>query len=203
MNKNIKYVAFSIVIAVALGIAYGIAPGLSNMPIMQGKDLYVSSDPGFEKYKTAGEPFLTASANVGTIDVKRGTTSSVMLILKHEAGANPDAKFVVTPKIDGYFFPSSVVKSTTMLQRSQMLANSQIPLGARVMKDFVTFSPQSVSLASGESKEIQMQISLPSDLPDEIIGHKITISPLYDISDKEGIDNMGVFTTSITVNVES
>lgn len=202
MQKNIKYILSTIVgLAIVIGIVYGVYTNMANASTLVGKDVYVANNPGPEKYKKAREPIMTSSINTDTISAKRGKTFTVLLTLTHEAGSNPNAKFTVTPTVDGFFMPSSVLNSTTMQQRSTMLANEQIPNGVIPLKDLVNFSPPFITLKSGESKEIQMQIVLPSSLPDEIVGHSLIISPTYVISDKAGIDQMGVFTTSVRVNV--
>jgi hypothetical protein len=145
---------------------------------------------------------MTSSMNTDTITAKRGETTTVTLTLNHESGNNLNSKFTITPKVDGYIIPVSVLKSTTMLERSTMLANGQIPNGVIALKDLVKFSPSSVTLNSGESKQIQMQITLPTNLADEIVGHSLIISPTYDVSNKVGVDTMGVFSTSVSVNVQ-
>jgi hypothetical protein len=149
-----------------------------------------STNPGIFLAQ-GGKSVVTVKADNQDISLTRGSTARVVLTLSHMPGQNP-LPFVniVDAKINNGYIPAYLANQTTPEQRVEALqAGKPIP-GAIDLNSLVTFeSKPTVAIKPNESKQIFMDIAIPKDWDDRMVGENILFSigviqgPGYDYHD--------------------
>lgn len=188
-RRNLLWVSISAAILTTAGILYAISmhPNANAQPQL---DPSVPADrsinPGGPKtpdefLAAGGKSVITVTPSSDIIDGARGSVAKVTFTLKHETGANPLPNVtVVADGIGNGIIPPSVEKSTTPEERANALSTTGKPVtGAIELNSLVTFSPTEVTLKPGESKQVDMYITIPKDWPDELVGTNVWFSVIF------------------------
>ncbi|MEP0825936.1 MAG: hypothetical protein HRF40_10655 [Nitrososphaera sp.] len=111
----------------------------------------------------------------------RGSTITIPLNIVHEAGTNPLPSVTVTSYgIANTMIPPSVANATTAEDRVNAIKTTGRPIaGAIDLNSIVTFSDRVVTLKPGESKQVNMIVTIPKDWPDELVGKDIFFSVVF------------------------
>jgi hypothetical protein len=107
------------------------------------------------------------------IKATRGSTIHIPLTLTHVSSSNPLPQVVL---VGGgghiYLTPAYLANLYTTEQRVDAVKAGQPIAGAIDLFSLETFSPKQVILLAGESKQVDLYISIPN-WPDQMIGSKI------------------------------
>lgn len=136
------------------------------------------------------------------INATRGSTVSVVLKITHKPGPDPLPSVTVNAiGATGITYPPSLAKSVSNDQAKEALVSGKLIPGSIRMNDLVRFDPTSITLAPGETKTIQLFITLPQNLPDEWVNKSIPISPIYKSPEQSTRGEVGIFHNGVTVRV--
>lgn len=136
-----------------------------------------------------GKSAVEVDVPIKQISMKRGSTATVDVHIKHIKGAVPfpfvDVKTV--PPNGSIFYPPSLAASTTPEQRLQAAETGNLIPGSIDLGTLVSFSEVNpVSIGSGGTQVIRMNISIPQDFPAEMIGHGVFLEVPIQVTDSNG-----------------
>jgi hypothetical protein len=161
-----------------------------------------STNPGIFLAK-GGKSVVTVKVDNQEISLTRGSTGRVVLTLNHMPGQNPlPVVNIVGAKINNGYIPAYLASQTTPEQRVEALqAGKPIP-GALDLNSLVTFEPkQTIALKPNESKQMFMDITIPKDWDDRMVGENIMFS--IGVIQGQGYDyhDLLIKQTSVSVRV--
>lgn len=120
-----------------------------------------------------------AQVNVGTkeLTLKKGQSADVSLTISYTA--DPAAKQNIVLKMEP--IRQAVLTGNTKNMNPDDISRAldkgdQVP-GLYSLSSFVSYSDPVVTLKNGETKTMTMKITIPADLPDELLNMPIGISP--------------------------
>lgn len=135
------------------------------------------------------------------VSVARGNTVTVQARIQHVGGANAESavNVKVLPPVGYILYPPSLAKSTTLEERVQAAETGNLIAGSIDLGQLVTVvgSNQKAIEKAGE-QVFQIQISVPKDLSDEMVGSGFHIPLIVQATDNSG--NL-VFTDSTGIDV--
>lgn len=123
-----------------------------------------------------GKSAVKAEFPVKEIQLKRGTSGTVNVHIKHLGGVNAESSVTVkvSPPTGYILLPKSVAETTTPEQRLQAAQTGQIIPGGIDLSSLMTFTglpaDRSMSIAANNEQIVQVRISLPADFPAEMVG---------------------------------
>lgn len=150
-----------------------------------------------------GRSAVTVDSAVNEMRLVRGVPTDVDLNVKHIAGANPFPTVSVKAlPPNGYIWYSpALVVSTTADQRVQAAETGKLIPGSINLGSLVTFSnTDTVAVAAGGEQVIHMTITLPKDIPDNMIGQGVYLPIPVQVVDSDGKSNT-VFVDTHGVNI--
>lgn len=138
--------------------------------------------------------------NNSKLNVTRGSTGTIFLTLTHRHAGHPLPSVEITNvTINNGYIPAYAANLTTPEQRVEALqAGKPIP-GAIDLNSLVKFTPKQVTLQPGESKQIRMDITIPKDWDDRMVGENILFSVA--MIPKQGYDYHDLLVKQIAVTV--
>lgn len=154
---------------------------------------------GEEVVDAYGEQALNAMQKV---EASRGSAIIVPLTLTYVPGA--DSLPVITMVgvgINNGFIPSYAASSLTAEERLDAVKSGKPIPGALDLNSMVGFSPKVVTLKPNESATMNMTITIPKDLPDQIVGSEIPFSVLIGEGQSYDYRDVLVKQTLVTVRV--
>ncbi len=157
--------------------------------------------------RDGGKSAILVKTNPETIKLTRGESTTVMLNISHVGGTEALNEVNLTPTVfQGAVLLPSAVDKTTVEERAELLSQGKPIPGSIELSSLVNFSEARIKVLAGETKTMQMTISLPKDLPDEIIGKSIHFSPSLEIEEMknatpENANDAVVFSDMVTVVV--
>jgi hypothetical protein len=140
-----------------------------------------------------GKSIAKLEIPIKQVNLTRGSTAEVDLHLKHiAASASPFTLVnvkILPPK--GYtWYPASLASSTTFEQRVQAAETGKRIPGSVDLGSIVTFSETNpVPIGPGNEHVVKMFITIPKDLPDNIVGQGAFIRVPIEATDDMGHPN--------------
>ena len=125
-----------------------------------------------------GRSAVTIDAEIKELSLKRGESATVSLEIKHLVADNGFESLQLVPAgARGNLGLPSSAAAMTPEERSELIKEGKPIPGIIPLSSFVSYSDSLVTVNAGETKSIQMTISIPSSLPDEMLQKSIHISP--------------------------
>lgn len=140
-----------------------------------------------------GKSIAKVEIPVKQVNLTRGNTAEIDLHLKHiAAGSNPYS--VVNMKVlplKGYtWYPASLASSTTFEQRVHAAETGSLIPGSVDLGTLVTFSEANpVAVGPGGEYIVKMFITMPKNLPDDVVGQGAPIDIPIEVTDDKGNSN--------------
>lgn len=199
-TKTSKTIMFASMIAIGAALVFGITnfnvDGAVQPDIIE---LTIEKEArGIDKY-LASDSAVKAVVSTDRISLGHGQIQTIPIVIEHMSDSKIDGSFTITPYFSSYVFTDSVMQTTTTHDRATMISEGKLPSGIIPYSDFITFEPPFVNLKAGESKQIMMKISANDKLDgiDGVIG----VNPHLQVSDKQNVEKVGVFSFYIDVDV--
>ncbi|MBI3638711.1 MAG: hypothetical protein HY223_00155 [Thaumarchaeota archaeon] len=194
-NKKLLFAAILPTIATAVIIAYLLASptqqaSAAQTPPPQVTRLGYDVETVDSYIAKGGKSIAKVEIPVKQVDVIRGSTAEVDLHLKHiAASASPFASVnVKVLPLKGYtWYPASLASSTTFEQRVQAAETGNLIPGSVDLGSLVTFSEtNSLAIGAGNEHIVKMFITIPKNLPDDIVGQGAFINIPIEVTDDSG-----------------
>lgn len=140
-----------------------------------------------------GKSIAKVEIPVKQVNITRGSTAEIDLHLKHIAAGSSPYSFVnmkvLAPK--GYiWYPGSITSSTTFEQRIHATETGNLIPGSVDLSTLVTFSETNpVAIGAGGEYIVKMFITIPKNLPDDVVGQGVPISIPVEVTDDKGNPN--------------
>ncbi len=200
---TIKTTKNAIIAIVAISAILSVGFSLTSVEAIQekiGETLTLNREPsGPQKYLDTSKPVMVTSIPTEKVSLTRGQTQLIPITLDYQSGTN--GKITIKPSVDGFIIPDSVLKRTTMQERAETLGAGKTLEGTIPLSSLVEFIPPIVVLNSGDAVQIQMKVTIPEDLSEEVYGD-IGISPSFNLIDKVNADNVAVFSSYVDLRIE-
>ncbi len=151
-----------------------------------------------------GKSIVKVEFPVKELKLIRGVTTAIDLHVKHVAGANPFplVNVKVVPPNGYIWYPASMASLTTADQRIHAAETGILIPGSVDLGKIVTFSEaNSVAIAAGNEHVVKMYITMPKDLPDDVIGHGAFLNVPIQAEDSNGNSDT-VFAESAGINFQ-
>ena len=140
--------------------------------------------------KETGNSAVKAMFTEKTVQLKRGSEATLNLAIMHIGGLNakPIAQVMVSQPTGYILLPKSVAEKTTPEQRLEVATTGTVIPGGIDMASFVTInaSDRNLSLAVNIQHAMQVKITMPKDLPDELVGTGFHIPIILTATDTNG-----------------
>lgn len=156
---------------------------------------------------SGGRSAVIIDAEIKELSLKRGEPATVALDVKHLVGNNGFESLQLVPAgaRGSLGLPSSAALLTPE-ERSELIKEGKAIPGTIPLSSFVTYSDSLLTLNAGETKSIQMTITIPNNLPDEMLQKSIHISPDLTILEMQSrppdrASDALVFSDMVTVTV--
>lgn len=196
--------------AVVAAIGFGDLFALQSNALAQDQKIQIGSmshdgtedDP--EAYVAErGRSAIVLSSEIMQVSAKRGERVEIPVAVKHLGGDHPYPQLGVTAlPSSAIFYPPSISESITDEERLDILNKGRIPEGAIPMSILFHMTPDTITLLAGETQTVKLVVTLPSTLPEEMVGTSFFVSPELAITGKDpDARDAGVFTLGIEVNV--
>lgn len=193
----------AIITIVAISAILSVGFSLTSVEAIQekiGETLTLNREPsGPQKYLDAGKPVMMTSTPTEKVSLTRGQTQLIPITLDYQSGTN--GKITVKPSVDGFIIPDFVLERTTMQERAETLGAGKTLEGTIPLSSLVEFIPPIVVLNSGDVAQIQMKVTIPEGLSEEVYGD-IGISPSFNLIDKANADKVAVFSSYVDLRIE-
>ncbi len=135
------------------------------------------------------------------VSVVRGNTVTVQARVQHVGGENaePSINVKVLPPIGYVLYPPSLAKSTTPEERIQAAETGRLVAGSIDLGQLVTIvGPSEKAVEKAGEHVFQIQISVPKDFSDEMVGSGFHIPLVVQATDNSGNP---IFTDSTGIDV--
>lgn len=135
-----------------------------------------------------GRSIVKVETPVKEIQLTRGNTIAVDLHIRHVSGSNPfQTVNVKVSSPNGYiWYPPSIASSTTEEQRIHAAETGILIPGSIDLGKLVTFSQETpVSVRASDEQIVKMYVSLPKDLPDDVVGHGAFLNVPIQVTDSD------------------
>jgi hypothetical protein len=134
------------------------------------------TNPGIFLEK-GGKSVIEVKADHQEISLVRGSTGRITLTLSHIPGKNPlSSVSIVDAKINNGYIPAYLAKLTTPEQRVQAIQSGKPIPGAIDLNSLVRFTPKQITIKPNESKQIFMDVTIPKDWDDRMVGEHLWFS---------------------------
>jgi len=145
---------------------------------------------------------ILVSSDQENLRIEQGSSKTASFTVTHIGGQNPVPEITMgADGIRGKVLPASVLATSTVEERVNQLRESGTISGAVDLSPLASFSPNEVTLKSGESATIQMQVVIPSGWNDELAGQKVNFAPsIYRVGDYSQY-KIAVFADDIGVTI--
>lgn len=166
---------------------------------------YVSGPDAF--LERGGDSAIIVALDPGRLELARGESSTVGVNFTHRAATDEFAELHLLPSSSqGYLGLQGSDKLTTIEERAELARQGKPIPGMIENSKMISFSSQETSVTAGNSRSIQMTVTVPEDLPDEMIGKSIHIAPKFEIremqeSSPEDANRAVVFSDMLTIIV--
>lgn len=206
-KKVLEYAFISAMVVTGLAVAtFAItASTIQAQAVVQppaDEDGQIHSNPmSAESYvKATGNSAVKAEFPTKMVQLKKGTSTTVNVVIKHIGGANakPTSDVSVSPPTGYILLPKSVAEKTTPEERLSAATTGKMISGGIDMASLLTIgaSERSLHLAANTQNSVQVKISLPDNLPDELVGTGFHIPILLNAVDAAGnqivVENNGI-----------
>lgn len=152
-----------------------------------------------------GKSAIVAEIVSEKVSAQRGGSANIQVFAKHLAGANGDQSInvKVLPPTGYILYPPSVAASTTPEQRVEAARTGSLIPGSIDLSDFMAIAGASEkAVAKSAQQTFDIVISVPKDLPDELLGQEIYIPINISATDSDGIDIPGEGTGVMVVVIQ-
>ncbi|HEX7033768.1 MAG TPA: hypothetical protein VF172_12290, partial [Nitrososphaera sp.] len=177
--------AVSLVALLAVGLSsnYLLTPSLSQEPQVQPiSRSYQVTDP--DSFAKGDRSAIVVKAEHEKIELRRGESATISFDITHKAGPESFAQLHVTPtSFQGVALLPSTLEMTTIEERAKLAMEGKPIPGSIALSNLVRFSETNIALNAGETKTIDVTISLPSDLTEEVVGKSIHFAPRLEITE--------------------
>jgi len=160
-----------------------------------GVNLVTVSSPE-EHIANGGKSAVKVEIPVKHVMLKRGTTTTVDITLRHLGGKDPYPLVnvgIISPYHDIYY-PPALTASTTSEQRLNAIeTGNQIP-GSVDLSTLISYSETGpMKIGSNGKYVIKMYITIPNDIPVDMIGHGGHLEIPLKVTDSDGNSNTVVW----------
>ncbi|WP_337861510.1 hypothetical protein [Nitrososphaera sp.] len=159
-----------------------------------------------EHVNQTGKSAVKVELPINEVKVKKGSTATVNVNIKHIGGENGSsyANVKVLPPTGYLLYPPSLAKSTSFEQRQEaMLTGKQVP-GSIDLGTLITYAGlnnNSIAIPKGNIQSVVMNISIPNTLPGELVGTGFPVPIILQVTDDRGNSDT-VLVENSSVNVE-
>jgi hypothetical protein len=146
----------------------------------------VGSPPTSEEFLAAGGKAyaeVTIADPSGAVEAapifqaSRGSNVDIPVGIAYRAGSLPFDSITITPiGTTNGFIPAYIAKTSSMDERVAAIQETGKVPGAIELNSLLTYSPQEITVAPNETKEIVVSVNLPLDWPDQMVGEKLWFS---------------------------
>lgn len=174
-------------------------PTEQNFGSIRGPDAFLSA---------GGKSAIVAEAAPSSLSLKRGESATVYLNVEHRSTTNSLGPLNILPEgVQGNLILPSPANKMTSEERVEFLKQGKPIPGVIDFSPYVKYSVASLQVNTRETKSIAMTITIPSDLPDEMVGKSIHLIPKLAVAEMKGVSpdrasDAVVFTDMVTVNIE-
>jgi hypothetical protein len=151
-----------------------------------------------------GRSVVKIEMPINEVKLTRGVTTSVDLHIHHVAGINPFTYVSVTllPPNGYIWYSAALTASTTPEQRLHAAETGQLIPGSIDLGKIVSFSEtKPVTVGAGSEQVVKMYITMPKDLPDNVIGQGGYLNIPIKAADNNG-DASTVYADSSGINFQ-
>jgi hypothetical protein len=177
------------------------------VPATEGQSINSLAGPDAYLLSGTGRSAIVVNATPKYVNLTRGESTTVTLNVSHRVGNNGFPVLQIIPSgVSGDFGLPSSNATMTSEERTELIKQGKPVPGLIPLSSFVKYSTPEFELKAGETKSIQMTITLPKDLPDEAVGKGIQFDPKLIISEMQNVSpdrssDAIVFSTIVTVSV--
>lgn len=199
--------AILLISAVLVGLG-GLAIIATNPSLSASLEQRPSVDASISMSKTPEERIARGLRSAIIVETKdneirasRGSVLNITLQITHRPGNNPLPLVTAEGQGDGrVLYPPSVGSRTTPQQRMGAMGN--IP-GAIRIDTLLSFDPVSIDIKPGETKTVQMYVTIPKNFPDEMVNRSFNVAPGFRIPQNAYDDpfDVALFSVGITIHV--
>lgn len=208
---KMKVLALTFVIAIAALAVSAMTIGVQNKNVMAtdastaGESVAIEMKSRPEQLLANGGQAAVAVTTADTdINAARGSTVKASFTLTYQPGVMPpDRLTVVSQGIWGKLLPPSVATAKAPQEIFDELQTTGAIAGSIDLTPLVRFQPGAVILTPGESKTVDMYITIPQNWPDEMVGKTVDFSPKFSILEQDGTKQIGLYNSITTVHVVS
>lgn len=160
-----------------------------------------------EFLESGGKSVIKVVPDSDIVEGSRGSTVKATFTLTHIE--NPTMRglsrvSIVSNGVANGIIPPSVAATTTPQERTDVLKETGKAIkGAIELDSLVTFSPKTVVLAPGESKKVDMYITIPADWPDELVGQNIWFSVIFGEGESYDYRDLLIDQSGVTLHLVS
>lgn len=152
---------------------------------------FVTQSP--EDYITkGGKSAVQVEVPVKQITVKKGTTATVDIILKHMSGNNPYPFVnvsIVTP-YHAIYYPPALTASTTPEQRLNAAETGNLIPGSVDLSTLVSYSETGpMKIGASGNHVVKMYVTIPDNIPPDMVGHGGHLEIPLKVTDSDGNSN--------------
>jgi hypothetical protein len=173
--------------AMVVGIlaSFSLTPSLSQEQPAEIQSIeYVSGPDAF--LERGGASAVIVQLSPDRIELGRGESATVTVNLSHRAATDEFSELHLVPSNNqGYLGLPSSDKLTTIEERAELARQGKPIPGMINNSDMISFATQEVSVAAGNDQSVQMTVTVPEDLPDEMVGKSIHIAPNFEIREMQ------------------
>ncbi|MGH9878391.1 MAG: hypothetical protein ACRD5H_12210 [Nitrososphaerales archaeon] len=177
---------------------------VQNQPSDQGDGIGLQFSEPEEYVNETGKSAVKVEVASEAVSIKRGSSANIEVVAKHLGGANADQSITVKvlPPIGYTLYPPSVGKSTTPEQRYEATRSGTVLAGGIDLGKFMSIVGADQKAVAKNSQQVySVMISVPKDLPDELLG-EIFIPINIEAIDVNGNEVPGLG-TGITIEVST
>lgn len=179
-----------------------------EQPLEQSEGEVIKAIRGPSAFLSAGgRSAIVIDAELKEISLSRGESANVTLNIQHMVGNNGfDSLHLVPAGSRGNLGLPSSAADMTPEERTELIKQGKPIPGTIPLSSFVRYSDPQITVNAGETKSIQMTITIPKSLPDEMLQKSIHISPNLTIVEMQNASpdrasDAIVFSDMVTVTV--
>jgi hypothetical protein len=145
---------------------------------------------------------IVISANQKNVDLVRGMDTKVVFTISHIGGNEPAPSVTLQANgIKGLVIPPSKLAQSTTEDRIEEFKRTGMISGAIDLSPIVTYTPNILTLAPGESKTIEMHIIMPKSWNTELSGSTVNFEPNIQRIGNYGNYKIAVFSDDAEIRV--
>ncbi|MFY3740780.1 MAG: hypothetical protein HMLIMOIP_001224 [Candidatus Nitrosomirales archaeon] len=124
--------------------------------------------------------YIKSSITPSTISIKRGATITVDITIENSSHVKDESVTLSNFHNAVRNFAPSAHAGLTDEQFDDLVAQG-VPIHGEIsVNDFITISPTTLTVAANSKASISMKISIPNNIPDEMLYKTIQITPAFD-----------------------